>query len=210
MDTQKAAFIFGELLGDEDPDDEEVRHRLVEKRVLAERLALGGGMVDNLIAVAVRQTIADQIAGDTPAEVWTTSRRLLDEGLPPTLVMANLTMASFATWVDSVADDQPLDEADYVEKLDLLPLPPVREVSALFRGLAGQRRSVPADDLVTTAMAFFADGDVVTGEDAEGDGAEHWVELAVDRIMEEDSVVMLPPDLMVHVPTLMDGATFTH
>ena len=215
MDARKVAFVLGEAPIDEDPDNREVRHRLVEQRVLGERPALDDGSPMGAFAVLAHQLVADQIADDDPSEVWETARRLLDSGLEAKFVMSNLVLAFTATLEVSLGDDEPVDdpqfiEDHYIEELDRLPVPPVGEMFEAFEAVTRERRSVSADELIATTVASFSGGGEVKG-DVVGRNTAHWIELALDKLLDmEPSMMMLPPDLIVHVPTLLNGATLTH
>jgi hypothetical protein len=141
MDAEKIAFLFGELPGDEDPDDEEVRHHLVEERVLAQQAFYEDGLPVGAFAVVIHQLIADQIAEEKPPEVWRTARRLLDDGLDATLVMSNLVLAVNTAMAAALDSGEPVDDASYIEELERLPLPPVREMLDVFTGITRERRS---------------------------------------------------------------------
>ena len=207
MDTQKAAFVFGEVPPSEDTNDEEVRHRLVRQRVLTEQPESDDGSPASAFAVLVHQLVADQIAEDNPPEVWRNARRLLDSGLEAKFVMSNLVLAANATLVASLHSGEPFNDAQYIEELDRLPLPPVGEMFETFVATARERRSVTSNELIATTLASFSDASEVTG----GGNLEHWVELALDKLLDnKPSMMMLPPDLIVHLPTLMNGTTLTH
>jgi hypothetical protein len=220
MDAQKVAFLLGETANGEDPDDREVRHLLVEQRMRREQPALDDGSPASAFAVLVHQQVADQIAEDNPPEVWETARRLLGSGLEAKFVMSNLVLALNATLVASLDDDEPVDDGHvigdhYIEELDRLPLPPVREMFEAFKTITRERRSVSAEELIATTVTTFSgpgegQGDV-GGRNTVDRNTAHWVELALDHLVDmEPSMIMLPPDLIVHLPTLLSGATLTH
>jgi hypothetical protein len=210
MDPAKVAFVFGDGPRGEDANDEEERHRLVKQRVLTDWPSLDDGSLANTFLVFAHQLVADQIVEDDPPEVWQTARRLLDSGLEAKFVMSNLVFVANSALATSIRDGEPLDVEQYIEELQELPLPPVREMFEMFVSIALDQRSVTSDELIAKTCASFggvsdaSDGDVV-------DNIEHWVEMALDELLDmEPSVMMLSPDLIVHVPTLLDGATLTH
>jgi len=209
MDPRRATFLFGDVPSGADTDDEDVRHRLVRQRFLTENPGLDDGSPVGEFSLMVHQLVADQIAEDEPPEVWRTAERLLDSGLEPRLVLSNLALAANSWLVDSLRDGEDFDDARYLDELDRLPLPSVAELLELFVAMARERRSISADELVDTVLASFrnpADGD------GDGDGhLQEWIELALDELLDVDpSMMMLPPDVLVHVPTLMNGAILTH
>ena len=71
--------------------------------------------------------------------------------------------------------------------------------------LLGDRRAVSSDELVTAVLARFS------ASEGDSEYLEHWVDTAVDAVLDHDpSFMMIPPDLVVHVPTILDGAVLTH
>lgn len=198
-------LLFGELHPGDDPDDEEVRHRLVRERVLSDSPALADGSVASALVVLVHQLLADQIAEEDPPEVWRTARRLLDSGMTSKFVMSNLLLAANASFADALQRAEPIDHERYVLELERLPLPPVREVFDAVLAMVRDRRGVPSDELVATVVTRLGGGGGANSN------VEHWVELALDRLLDhEASLMMIPPDLVVHVPTLLDGVVLTH
>ena len=205
MDARKIAFLFGELPPDLDPDDQEVRHRLVRERVFADRPVVDDGSPASALIVLQHQSIADQIAADDPPEVWQTAIRLLDAGLTPSFVMANLFLAANSTFVNRLRSGGAVDHVEYRRQLERLPLPPLREVMGVLLSLLGDRRAVSSEELVTAVLARFS------ASEGDSEYLEHWVDEAVDAVLDHDpSFMMIPPDLVVHVPTILDGAVLTH
>ena len=205
MDARKIVFLFGELPPDLDPDDQEVRHRLVRERVFADRPVVDDGSPASALIVLQHQSIADQIAADDPPEVWQTAVRLLDAGLTPSFVMANLFLAANSTFVNRLRSGGAVDHVEYRRQLERLPLPPLREVIGVLLPLLRERRAVSSEELVTAVLARFS------ASEGDGEYLEHWVDEAVDAVLDHDpSFMMLPPDLVVHVPTILDGAVLTH
>jgi hypothetical protein len=210
MDPEKVAFVFGDGPSGEDANDKEERHRLVKQRVLTEWPSLDDGSQASTFLVFVHQLVADQIVEDDPPEVWRTARRLLDSGLEPKFVMSNLVFVANSALATSIRDGEPLDVEQYVEELRELPLPPVREMFEVFVAIALDQRSVTSDELIAKTCALFGSVSRASGEDFV-DNIEHWVEMALDELLDmEPSIMMLSPDLIVHVPTLLNGATLTH
>jgi len=205
MDARKIILLFGELPPDLDPDDQEVRHRLVRERVFADRPVVDDGSPASALIVLQHQSIADQIAADDPPEVWQTAVRLLDAGLTPSFVMANLFLAANSTFVNRLRSSGAVDHAEYRRQLERLPLPPLREVIGVLLPLLGDRRAVSSEELVTAVLARFS------ASEGNSEYLEHWVDEAVDAVVDHDpSFMMLPPDLVVHVPTILGGAVLTH
>jgi hypothetical protein len=205
MDARKVAFLFGELPPDLDPDDQEVRHRLVRERVFADRPVVDDGSPASALIVLQHQSIADQIAADDPPEVWQTAVRLLDAGLTPSFVMTNLFLAASSTFVNSLRTGGAVDHKEYRRQLERLPLPPLHEVIGVLLLLLRDRRAVSSEELVTAVLARFS------ANEGDSEYLEHWVDKAVDAVLDHDpSFMMIPPDLVVHVPTILDGAVLTH
>ncbi|MHB8328193.1 MAG: hypothetical protein ACYDD6_00955, partial [Acidimicrobiales bacterium] len=205
MDALKVTLLYGELRPGDNPDDEEVRHRLVRERVFSDFPTLADGSVASGLILLVHQLLADQIAEEDPPEVWQTARRLLDSGMSPKFVMSNLFLAANASFADALQRVEPIDHARYVLELERLPLPPVREVFDTALALVRDRRGVPSDELVATVVARLSGGDGANSN------VEHWVELALDRLLDQEtSLMMIPPELVVHVPSLLDGVVLTH
>ncbi len=160
--------------------------------------------------VSLHQLIADQIAQDNPAEVWRTARRLLDSGFKAEFVMRNLVFAASSAILAINPDEVSLDVEEYLETLDRLPLPPAREMFDVLVSMTEDQRSATSDELISSTRAVFGDISYPSSQNNIGN-IETWIEVALDELLErEPSVVMLAPDIVVHVPTLLDGTTLTH
>jgi hypothetical protein len=205
MDAGKVTPLFGELGPGGDPDDTEVRHRLVRERLRRDYPALDAGSAAGAFVVLVYQMLADQIADEDPPEVWHTARRLLDSGLSPRFVLSNLFLAANSSFAEALQRAEPADHAHYVHELDRLPLPPLREVFEILLSMVRERRAIPSSELVASVVNQLSDAQ------GTNDNVEHWIELALDKLLDHEiSLMMIPPDLVVHVPTVLDGSVLTY
>ena len=205
MDAGKVTLLFGELGPGEDPDDTEVRHRLVKERLRRDDPALDDGSPASAFVVLMYQLLADQIADEDPPEVWQTARRLLDGGLSPRFVRSNLFLVLNSAFVGALRRGEAIDHAEYALELERLPLPPVRDVFDALLEVVRQGRAAPSGELVATVVHRLR------GDEGGNSKVQHWVELALDRLLDDEpSLMMIPPDLIVHVPTLLEESVLTH
>src|SRR4030081_2665847 len=114
MDEAKAQFLFGEVPSGMDLDDADVRALLFEEADPSE---------ERPAWAALQSVIANQIAADTPAEVWQVAQDLVGRGIDRGVVLEQLTMnlAFFTRRI--LAEKSTFDETAYVAALRRLPLP---------------------------------------------------------------------------------------
>ena len=207
MDARKITFLFGELPPDLDPDDLEVRHRLVRERVFADRPVLD----ERLAGECARRAAV-------PVDRRSDCHRLYHRGLADRRPIAGrgtdaelrdgqsvLGLARNSTFVASLGSDGAVDHTEYRRQLERLPHPPVREVVDVLLLLFRERRAVSSGELVKAVLARFS------ASEGDNEHLERWVDEAVDAVLDHDpSFVLMAPDLVVHVPTILDGAALTH
>src|SRR5712691_10819003 len=114
MDEEKVRFLFGEVPAGIDVDDPDERAIFFEEAdPYEERPAWA----------ALQSVIANQVADDTPAEVWQVARDLVGRGIDRAEVLEQLTLnlAFFTRRI--LAEKKVFDEAAYVAALRRLPLP---------------------------------------------------------------------------------------
>ena len=112
MDEAKARFLFGEVPDRMDLDDPDVRALLLEEADPSE---------DRPAWAALQSVIANQIADDTPAEVWQVAQDLVGRGIDRGVVLEQLTLnlAFFTRRI--LAEKSTFNEAVYVAALRCLP-----------------------------------------------------------------------------------------
>jgi hypothetical protein len=70
---------------------------------------------------------------------------------------------------------------------------------------AGEHRAVASEELVALVV------DQLTGDEDERSALEDLVNQALDEMLEDDpALVMLPADLVIHLPTMLEGSVLTH
>jgi hypothetical protein len=77
VDVGKVTRLFVELGPGEDPDDTEVRHRMVKERLRSDYPDLDDGSPASEFVALTYQMLSDQIADEDPPEVLQTASRLL-------------------------------------------------------------------------------------------------------------------------------------
>ncbi|HEY0811696.1 MAG TPA: hypothetical protein VGE11_00325, partial [Pseudonocardia sp.] len=154
----------------------------------------------------LRAVVASQVLADDPPETWRAAARLLEAGLGRHDAMDQLVLA-LGPLIDAMTTDdtQSFSFKDYLTALDRLPLPAVADVLADYVALAREAQVIPVDELEQRVADRF-------GLSADDPLAESLLN-AVDRELLEraDSpLTMLAPDLVVHLPALVDGCVLTH
>jgi hypothetical protein len=197
MDSEKVAFLFGDLPTWADPDDADQRGELLSHAVDADEPGAA-------IQVAVRQAIANQIADEDPPEVWRTARRLLAAGHDRHSVMRQLALCFTPTLMAALEDDKPFDDVDYLSALERLPLPSAAQVEQALEEITRARRAVPIDEL-----------DRLLGDRLGVSVDDPVVELLLDRVEQhvispDGPLEVLADDSVVHVESLTDGLVLTH
>ena len=183
MDPEKAAFL------DDAGDDPEL-----------------DGSDGVALQVAFRDAIGQQIVDDYPPQVWRTAQRLLGGGMAAPAVWRQLVLAFGASVVAAAdADAARFDRDGYLSSLDRLPLPSAERVIEVLVAAVRDRQPVSADEvdeLVAAELGLPLD-DPLT---------ETLLDLVQDELLDEHEgpLAMLAPDLLVHVPSLVDGVVLTH
>src|SRR2546425_5849175 len=195
MDEEKALFLFGEFpagMAVDDPD---------------ERPVCSGGAdpyEEGPAWAALQSVIANQIADDTPAEVWQAARDLVGRGLDRAEVLEQLThtLAFFTRRI--LAEETGFDEAAYVAALRRLPFPDPGDAATAAREAVLACQGIDADRLVDVVLAGLArEPDDVVTEQLVG-------HLLDDLIDDGGSLALLAGDRMVHVGDLTAGTVMTH
>lgn len=160
----------------------------------------GGGAA---LRAVMDELLTRQIAEDDPPEVWATARRLLEAGIDPSDVHSQLRLTLGACLLSAVGEDADLDEAGYVSALGRLPLPSGAQVEAATIAVVRDHQPVGAaevDRLVAERLGLAPDDPV----------AESMLDRVQDQLLDDGPLAMLPPDLLVHVPSLVEGIVLTH
>lgn len=141
----------------------------------------------------LRATVAGQILGGEHPDVWRTAQRLLDAGLSREDALDQL--------VGAIVFDG--ESADPVAVLDRLPVPGPDALAAAFVELAREHGPVPIGELAVHMIARL---------DLHPDDAARLTDQAEERLHDDPDgpVVLLSPDLVVHVDALTAGIVLTH
>jgi hypothetical protein len=195
MDEAKARFLFGEVPEGMDLDDADVRALLFEEADPSE---------ERPAWAALQSVIANQIADDTPAEVWQVARDLVGRGIDRAEVLEQLvhTLAFFTRRI--LAEETGFDEAAYVAALHRLPLPDPGDAATAARDAVLACQGINDDRLVDLVLAGLArePDDVVT---------EQLVANLLDDLIDDGGpLALLAGDRMVHVGDLTAGTVMTH
>jgi hypothetical protein len=197
MDSEKVAFLFGDLPTWADPDDADERGELLSHSVDPDQPGAA-------IQIALRQAIANQIADDDPPEVWRTARRLLAAGHDRHDVMRQLTLSFTPTLMAALTDNKPFESGDYLAALERLPLPSAEQMEQALDEIVRARRAVPTDEL-----------DQLLGDRLGISVDDPVVELLLDRVEQyvisaDGPLELLADGSVVHVEVLTDGLVLTH
>jgi hypothetical protein len=195
MDEAKARFLFGEVPTGMDLDDADVRALLFEEADPSE---------ERPAWAAFQSVIANQIAADTPAEVWQVAQDLVGRGIGRGVVLEQLTMnlAFFTRRI--LAEKSTFDEAAYVAALRCLPLPDPGDVATAMQDAVLACQGIDIERLVHLVLAGLArkPDDVLT---------EQLVGHLIDDLVEDGGpLALLAGDRMVHVGDLIAGVVMTH
>ncbi|TMK45239.1 MAG: hypothetical protein E6G66_13095, partial [Actinobacteria bacterium] len=155
MDEEKARFLFGEVPPGIDVDDPDERVMFFEEAdPYEERPAWA----------ALQSVIANQIADDTPAEVWQVARDLVGRGIDRAQVLEQLTHTLAFFTRRTLAEETGFDEAAYVAALRRLPLPDPGDAATAVQDAVLACQGIDADRLVDVVLAGLArkPDDVVT------------------------------------------------
>jgi hypothetical protein len=183
MDPVTAAFL-DEADDDREPDE-------------------AGGVV--AARLAFRDAIGQQIVNDDPPQVWRTAQRLLGEGMTPSDAWHQLVLAFASGVVAEAGELARFDRDGYVAALDRLPLPSPERVAQVLVAAVRDGQPVSADEVdeLVAAQLGLSPDDPLT-------------ETLLDQVLEEllddheGPLAMLAPDLLLHVPSMLDGVVLTH
>ena len=195
MDKEKARFLFGAVPGGTDLDDPEARALFFEEADPSEKRPAWA---------ALQSVIANQIADDTPAEVWEVARDLVGRGIDRAQVLEQLTLnlAHFTRRI--LAEQTGFDETAYVAALRRLPLPDPGDAAAAIQEAVLACQGIDSDRLVGLVLADLGrePDDVLTDELLE--------RLLEDLIDDGGPLAILAGDRMVHIGDLTAGTVMTH
>ena len=153
---------------------------------------------------ALREVLARQITEDDPPQVWQTARRLLDAGMDRLEIRRQLVLALNSSALAAADEGAGFDREGYVDALERLPLPSVEQVEQRILEVLRDRQPIGADEvdrLVAERLGLPADDPL----------AETLLDRVQEHLLDDDGpLVMLAPDILVHVPSLVDGVVLTH
>jgi hypothetical protein len=195
MDETKARFLFGEIPDGMDLDDADVRALLFEEADPSE---------ERPAWAALQSVIANQIADDTPAEVWQVAQDLVGRGIDRGVVLEQLTLnlAFFTRRI--LAEQSPFEEAAYVAALRRLPLPDPDAAATAVQDAVLACQGIDGDKLVHLVLAGL-------GREPDDVLTEELIGHLLDDLVEGDGpLALLAGDRMVHVGDLTAGVVMTH
>lgn len=211
MDPNRLQFLFGDA-ADKVADEFNLNDESDRLAALDEYAALPDGAGSHGVRMAVRGIVAGQILADEPPEAWTTVQRLQADGLDHDTVMSQMTMVLGERLMHALdgdtLDGDTFDNDAYIAALASLPLPATVDVARELADVARAQQGIAADELVDTVVTRLGGTPDPTGTD--GMSVIHSLVERVFDTMIYDQLHMMPPDLTVHVPDLVDGRTFTH
>lgn len=193
VDKARLRFLFGAVPAVV-PGDEDGRAALM-------RADGRGGAADP----SLRLVVANQILDGDPPATWDTVQRLLGRGIGRHDVMDQL-VRTLRPFVDGALHDQRrFDSQEYTAALARLPLPDRAAVLETYLDVARAHVTIGADELEELVAARL-------GLDPDDPMTEQLLDDTDRAVMEDPGspVSMLPPDIVVHVPALMDGIVLTH
>src|SRR5437870_11502757 len=195
MDEEKARFLFGEVPPGIDVDDPDERVMFFEEAdPYEERPAWA----------ALQSVIANQVADETPAEVWQVARDLVGRGIDRAEVLEQLTLnlAFFTRRI--LAEETPFDEAAYVAALRRLPLPDPAEAATIVQDAVLGCQGIDSDRLVQLVLTGL-------GREPDDELTEELIEHLLDDLIDHGGpLAILAGDRMVHVGDLTAGVVMTH
>ncbi|MDQ3988113.1 MAG: hypothetical protein M3291_02745, partial [Actinomycetota bacterium] len=153
---------------------------------------------------ALREVLARQITEDDPPQVWQTARRLLDAGMNRLEIRRQLVLALNSSALAAANEGAGFDRDGYVETLERLPLPSVEQMEQAILEVLRDRQPIGADEvdrLVAERLGLPADDSLT----------ETLLDRVQEQLLDDDGpLVMLAPDVLVHVPSLVEGVVLTH
>lgn len=156
-----------------------------------------GGAASTLL----RAVVIGQIADGDPPQVWQAAQRLLDAGLEVGDVVGQLAMA-FGQNAWAAVEGGSVDRDGYLDMLARLPLPTAGDIERAYIDTVREHQLLGAGEverLVVERLGRPDDELVVRLLD--------WV---ADQVLDDGPLVMLSPDRLVHVPSMLSGVVLTH
>lgn len=199
MDSAKIEFLFREVPDGFDPDDPDHRLALITAEY-------GGDADEPLVRgqVGFRAAVADQIASDTPPQVWQAAQRLLAEGRDRVDVMRQLVLALTPSMMNVVIKEREFDFDAYLAALDRLPVPTAADVTSVMIEIVRARQGIGVDELDHQLMTQL-------GMPADDPVTETLLDRVSDHVIGPDGALeMLAGDRVLHVESLTNGIVLTH
>lgn len=200
MDRERLTWLFGpdvvDVVAEYDLESEDDRIAVVE-----EYLALPPDAPSRRARMAIRTVVATQILHDDPPDTWRTVRRLEAEGLDRDRILSQLAMVMTERVEAILGSNTPVDHSEYVAALDALPLPTQNDVAHALVGVARADQGIPADTLIDRVVESVSTR------------TSKVIRSLVERTLDDlisGPLEYLPADDVLHVPSLVDGRTFTH
>jgi hypothetical protein len=193
VDDERLRFLFGTVPGAGDYADEDGRIALLH----ADRPDADAGWPPP----SIRVVIANQVLDGDPPGTWATALRLLGLGLDRKAVMDQLVGAVLPQ-IEAVLRGAEVDRAGYEASLERLPAPSPAALRAAYLDIVREERAVSIGRLTELAAAPLG---VEVVDPAWFAAVE--AELLLDPV---SPVTMAHPDVVVHVPALVDGIVLTH
>src|SRR5437879_13699461 len=147
MDEEKARLLFGEVPTGVDVDDPDERALFFEGADPYEKRPAWG---------ALQSVIANQVADDTPAEVWQVARDLVARGIDRAEVLEQLTLNLDFFTRRILAEETGFDEAAYVAALRRLPLPDPSDEATVAQEAVLACQGIDSDRLVHLVLTRLA------------------------------------------------------
>ncbi len=193
VDDARLRFLFGTVPDEDDYADEDGRIALLQ----ADRPDSEEGWPPPSIRVVIANQVLD---GDPPA-TWATAVRLLGLGLDRHAAMDQLVSAVLPQ-IEAALRGQDIDPAGYEAALERLPAPAPAALRAAYLGVAHEQKAVSLGRLMELVAAPLG---VAAADPAWFAAVE--AELMLDPA---SPITMAYPDVVVHVPGLVDGVVLTH
>jgi hypothetical protein len=218
VERARIQFLFGDP--DVDPADPELESDLLDEDEDREPGRFQDDVDDGDLIGGVRSSLGRvliaQVRADDPPEVWATARRLLGGGLTRHQVFTQLRFALLGAIEDATANrpaDQLFDPDCYGDLLAALPLPAGGEVAQAVVEVVEGYQGEPEDRIVRVVVDELGWGTAggharpTAGRAAMAAGL---IEQVIEDLLEAGDLEYLPPDRLVHIPSLTEGIVLTH
>jgi len=193
VDEARLRFLFGSVPDADDYADEDGRIALLH----ADRPDPDEGWPPPSIRVVIANQVLD---GDPPA-TWATAVRLLGLGLDRHVAMDQL-VGAILPQIEAALRGEDIDPAAYEAALERLPAPAPEALRAAYLDVVRAQRSVALGRLIE-----------LVAEPLGVDSADPaWFAAVEAELMLDPAspITMAYPDVVVHVPGLVDGIVLTH